>query len=232
VSNATDVAKGSASAILLQDGLSGVVDMVEVGRQIHRRVAVWVINKVAKASQHAVFILVLFLILGRFPISALGVVMLLLLMDFVLVSLATDRQPAGAQPDTWNLAQLTRIGLVIGMLGAGQLMTLILVTNKHDLFTIEQSQTFAWECMYLWGMLSVFTAREKSYFWSSRPSTIMVSIVVIETILVWIVCAVGVPGFDGIGWGYSSMVIGLGAACFVFNDIIKTLYIRYFEKGY
>lgn len=42
VSNATDVAKGSASALLLSEGISGVVSMVEVGRQVHARVQVWV----------------------------------------------------------------------------------------------------------------------------------------------------------------------------------------------
>lgn len=35
VSNATDVAKRSASAIMMKDGLSGILDMIVEGRQIH-----------------------------------------------------------------------------------------------------------------------------------------------------------------------------------------------------
>jgi H+-transporting ATPase len=144
VSNATDVAKGSASALLLNEGISGVVDMVEVGRQVHARVSVWVINKVAKAAQHSVFILVMFLILGRFPISALGVVLLLLLMDFVLISIATDKQPAGHSPSTWRLAQLTRIGLAIGIPGAGELIPIIILSQRWFDMTVGESETLAW----------------------------------------------------------------------------------------
>jgi H+-transporting ATPase len=175
VSNATDVAKGSASALLLDEGLSGVPHMVEVGRRVHSRVVVWVVNKVAKAAMHSVFILVMFLILGRFPVSALQVVLLLLLMDFVLISLATDVQPTGHSPCRWDLAQLTRVGLSIGLPGAGQLCALILVTK--DLFnqTVEENQTTAWLAMFHWGMLAVFSAREKSFFFKSRPSNMLVT---------------------------------------------------------
>ncbi len=38
VSNATDVAKGAASAVLTHDGLSGVIELVHVGRKIHHRI--------------------------------------------------------------------------------------------------------------------------------------------------------------------------------------------------
>lgn len=172
VSNATDVAKGSASTILLNEGLSGVCDIVEVGRQVHRRVVVWVINKVAKASQHSVFILVMFLITGKFPITALGAVLLLLLMDFVLVSLATDVQPPGSAPEEWNLAQLTRIGLAIGLCGSGEMMTLLLAGNKAWGFNDDQLQTFAWQLMFMWGIMTVFAVRERSFFWKSKPSNV------------------------------------------------------------
>jgi len=240
VSNATDVAKGSASAILLADGLSGVVDMVEVGRQIHRRVEVWFINKVTKASLHSIFILVLFLITKDFPVSALQVVLLLLLMDFVLISIATDRQDPGARPGVWNLFQLTRIGLVPGLLGAGQMMALLFGANADYVgtggfnLTETQRHTFAFEMMFLWGMLAVFSVREKSFFWKSWPSSILLGIVVVESIVVVIVCATGLghDEFDGIGWSYSFMNLGLALGCFVINDAAKTMWIRYMEPEY
>jgi len=232
VSNATDVAKGSASALLLRDGLSGVPDMVEIGRQVHRRVCVWVINKMTKAAMQSTFILIMFLILGRFPVTALQVVLLLLLMDFVLISIATDKQPPGHSPARWNLGQLTRIGLSIGVPGAGQILALILVTDHVFDQRDGESQTLAWLAMFLWGMLAVFAAREKSFFWSSRPSNIMLGLIVVELVAVWLVCSLGAPEFDKIGFAMSSAVVGIGFGCFVINDAIKVAYIRTFEKSY
>jgi len=232
VSNATDVAKGSASALLLKDGLSGVPDMVEVGRQVHARVSVWVINKVAKAAMHSTFILILFLILGRFPVTALQVVLLLLLMDFVLISIATDTQPPGHSPSRWNLAQLTRVGLSIGVPGATQILVLILVTDYLYDQPVEESQTMAWLAMFTWGMLAVFAAREKSFFWKSRPSNVMLSLVLLEEVAVWLVCSLGVPELPKIGFAMASAVVGIGFGCFILNDTIKVLYIRLCEKSY
>ncbi len=50
VSNATDVAKGSASAVLTHDGLSGIVALVHTGRRIHHRIETWILNKSQRTS--------------------------------------------------------------------------------------------------------------------------------------------------------------------------------------
>lgn len=101
-------------------------------------------NKIAKAAQHSIFILIAFLILGRFPISALGVVLLLLLMDFVLISIATDQQPAGDAPAVWRLGQLTRVGLAFGIPGAAQMLALIVYSQRWYDLSDEESETLAW----------------------------------------------------------------------------------------
>lgn len=61
----------------------------------------------------------------------------------------------------------------------------------------------------------------------------MTGIVAVEMLLVWIVCAVGMgSGFEGVGWGYSSLIVGGAIGCFVFNDACKTWWIRTFEKDF
>lgn len=46
--NATDVAKGAASAVLTAEGLSPIVPFVTVGRQVHERMITWIINKIVR----------------------------------------------------------------------------------------------------------------------------------------------------------------------------------------
>ena len=42
VSNATDVAKGVASVVLVNEGLLSIVDLVKNGRVIYERITAWI----------------------------------------------------------------------------------------------------------------------------------------------------------------------------------------------
>ena len=69
VSGATDVAKGAASVILTTEGLSGIVDLVAIGRSIYQRVLTWIINKVSRTILKSGFVVIAFLATGKFVIS-------------------------------------------------------------------------------------------------------------------------------------------------------------------
>ncbi len=86
--------------------------------------------------------------------------------------------------------------------------------------------------MFLFGMLSVFAAREKSFFWRSRPSVVMGSLVLLEMVAVWLVCSLGAPGLPKLGFAMASAIMGISIGCFVINDAIKVLWIKAFEHDY
>jgi len=48
VSTATDVAKGAASVVLTEPGLTNIVTLVEQGRTVYQRVLTWIINKISR----------------------------------------------------------------------------------------------------------------------------------------------------------------------------------------
>src|ERR1035437_7781258 len=48
VSTATDVAKGAASVVLTEPGLTNIVALIEQGRTIYQRILTWIINKISR----------------------------------------------------------------------------------------------------------------------------------------------------------------------------------------
>jgi H+-transporting ATPase len=60
-----------------------------------------VVNKIVKTIQTVLFVVVAFLITGDFVVSAFNMLCLLILVDFVTLSLATDNASAGTQPERW-----------------------------------------------------------------------------------------------------------------------------------
>ena len=116
VSTASDVAKGAASVVLTGDGLENIVDLVRVGRMTHQRMLTWIFNKVIKTFQIVVFVVVAFLLTGRFIISVFDVVLLLFVVDFVTLSLSTDNVRGSPKPDSWEISDLVRSSLILGVL--------------------------------------------------------------------------------------------------------------------
>ena len=127
VSGATDVAKGAASVVLTTEGLGGIVDLVTDGRATYQRVLTWIVNKISRTILKAGFVVVAFLVTGRFVISALGMVLLVFMTDFVKIALATDRVRASPRPETWNIGPLVRIAVVLGILMLGEALALLAV---------------------------------------------------------------------------------------------------------
>ena len=116
VSGATDVAKGAASAVLTTDGLANIVDLVKSGRATYQRMLTWIVNKVSRTILKAGFVVIAFLVTGKFVISALVMLLVVCFTDVAHIALATDRVQPSQKPETWNIGPLVRVAVVLGVL--------------------------------------------------------------------------------------------------------------------
>jgi H+-transporting ATPase len=116
VSNATDVAKGAASIVLTQEGLVNILSPIKVGRLMFERINTWILNKIARTILKTCFVVIAFLILGKYVITASAMLIMIFMTDFVKISLATDNVTGSAKPAKWNINGLAKIGIVIGLL--------------------------------------------------------------------------------------------------------------------
>jgi H+-transporting ATPase len=76
VSTATDVAKGAASVVLTEAGLTNIVALVEQGRTIYQRILTWIINKISRTILKAAFVAIAFVVTGKFVVSAFAMLLL------------------------------------------------------------------------------------------------------------------------------------------------------------
>jgi hypothetical protein len=54
---------------VLTDGLANVVDLVKHGRSTYQRVLTWIVNKISRTILKAGFVVIAFLVTGKFVIS-------------------------------------------------------------------------------------------------------------------------------------------------------------------
>ena len=172
VANAADVAKGAASVVLTSEGLAGIVSLVHEGRIVYQRVLTWIINKVSRTILKSAFVAIGFLVTGRLVMSALGIIVLVFLTDFVKITLSTDHVEGSPRPETWDIRTPVLVGAALGVLMVGETLTLLWVGWRlFDLGTQEPVlQTFSFQMLFYFALFSIVSARERRHFWASWPS--------------------------------------------------------------
>jgi H+-transporting ATPase len=231
VSNATDVAKKAASAVLTTEGLEGIVDLVKMGRMTYQRIITWILNKIMKTFQITVFVVLAFLLTGEYIISALHMILLLFLTDFVTLSISTDNVRYSGKPDTWNITGLVKVALFLGILVIAELMFFLYIESSYfGLFSnLGQLHTFTFEMLIYVELLDLLIIRERKHFWNSKPSRFLLLAIGADLVLVFFIAIFGLPGIAPITPATALTVAGLSfVIAFLINDPIKVLLIRKF----
>src|SRR5665213_3610011 len=104
VSDATDAARAAASIVLTTAGLSVIIDAIKESRKIFQRMNSYAIYRIAETLRVLLFVTTVILIFNFFPVTAIQIVMLALLNDGAILSIAYDNVRYRAQPEAWNLS--------------------------------------------------------------------------------------------------------------------------------
>lgn len=169
VSNATDVAKASASVVLTEPGISVIIDAVTISRQTYQRMLTWVINKVTKVIEFVGLLTVSFLWLHEIVLSLLGMSLLVFSNDFVTMSLATDNVKHTSNPNHWNVKNITLASLIPGMLLVVEGLIVIFIGMNYFHLEWERLRTMVMLNLIFNSQFRVLIVRERKHFWSSLP---------------------------------------------------------------
>ncbi len=169
VSNATDVAKASASVVLTEPGTGVIINAVTISRQTYQRMLTWVINKVTKVIEFVGLLTLSFFWLHKIVLSLLGMSLLVFANDFVTMSLATDNVKQTPNPNKWNVRNITLASLVPGMLLVAEGMLVILIGMKYFHLEWEKLRTMVMLNLIFNSQFRVLIVRERRHFWSSMP---------------------------------------------------------------
>jgi H+-transporting ATPase len=234
VSTATDVAKGAASVVLTEPGLTNIVALVEQGRTIYQRILTWIINKISRTILKAAFVAVAFVVTGKFVVSAFAMLLLVFMTDFAKIALATDRVRPSRKPETWSIGGFVSVSVVLGLAMLGETLALLwvgwsrfgLATNNNALYT------FSFLLLLYFAVFSVVSARERRAFWSTMPGKTLVAALMADTLVGTILTRVGLPGLMPLPWWQTLAIFGYAmVCCLVVNDAIKVLIIQWRVPG-
>ena len=117
VSGATDAARAAASIVLLAPGLSVIIDAIKESRKIFQRMNSYAIYRIAETLRVLFFMTLAILVFNFYPVTAVMIVMLALLNDGAILSIAYDNVHYKNKPEAWNMRLVLGISTVLGVIG-------------------------------------------------------------------------------------------------------------------
>ncbi len=229
VSSATDVAKGAASIVLTQEGLVNILSPIKIGRMMFERINTWILNKIARTILKTCFVIIAFLILGKFVMTATALLIIIFMTDFVKISLSTDNVQWSQSPAKWNINGLAKIGIAIGLLMTIEAFGLLYVGLNYFNLRIDSGSlnTFCFEILLFFAIFSIFVVRERNHFWHSAPSKTLLLLLIADMILGIFFTTFGLLSFKAIPLMQTFIVFfSTGACSFIINDFIKFLLFK------
>ncbi|OIQ86280.1 glycerate dehydrogenase [mine drainage metagenome] len=212
VASATDVAKAAAGVVLTDPGLGGVLTVVRAGREVHRRMLTYTLNKTLKTFEITVFLTLGLWLTGEFVISPMLIVLLLFANDFVTMSIATDRVLPAPKPQRWAVRRLVGAAAVFAALSLlFSFSAYWWIRSTQDLST-QQMQTVVFLLLVFTNQACIYVLRTDGRLWSFAPGRWMALASAGDVTLVSLLAA--------LGWLMApvppALVAGLLASCAVF----------------
>jgi H+-transporting ATPase len=230
VSSATDVAKGAASVVLTESGLTNILALVEQGRTIYQRVLTWIVNKISRTILKAAFVSIAFIFTGKFVVSAFVMLLLSFMTDFAKVALATDHVRPSKKPETWSIGGFVVVAVVLGTVMVAEALFLLYIGwSRFGLSANDNAlYTFSFLTLLYLAVFSIVSARERRWFLSTMPSRTLIAALAADALTGTILTRVGIPGLAPLPWGQVLAILGYAmVSCLIVNDAIKVIMIKW-----
>ena len=229
VSGATDAARAAANIVLLTPGLSVIIEAIKESRKIFQRMTSYAIYRISETIRVLLFMTLSILVFNFYPVTAVMIVMLALLNDGAILSIAYDHVRYSDQPEAWNMRAVLGIASVLGVAGVIASFGLFYLGEREFHLSREVIQTLMYLKLSVAGHLTIFVVRTRGPFWSIRPAPILLAAVIGTQIAATLIAVYGLL-MTPIGWGWALAVWGYALAWFVVNDRIKLATYRMFDR--
>jgi len=230
VSSATDAARAAAAIVLLTPGLSVIIDAIKESRRIFQRMNSYAIYRIAETLRVLLFMTLAILVFNFYPLTAVMIVMLALLNDGAILSIAYDNVHYKDKPESWNMRMVLGVSTALGVIGVVAAFGLFYLGERVFHLDRAHIQTLMYLKLSVAGHLTIFLTRTRGPFWSIRPAKILLFAVFGTQAVATLIAVYGLF-MTPLGWGWAGFVWGYALLWFLLNDRVKLLAYRIFDPA-
>jgi H+-transporting ATPase len=230
VSGATDAARAAAAIVLMTPRLAVIIDAIKESRKIFQRMNSYAMYRTAETLRMRLFMTFAILVVNFYPLTAVMIVILALLNDGAILSIAYDNVHYKDEPEAWNMRLVLGIATVLGVVGPVAAFGLFYLGDRVFHLGHPQLQTLMYLMLSVAGHLTIFLTRTRGPFWSIRPARILLIAVLGTQALATLIAVYGLF-MTPLGWGWAMFVWGYALAWFLVSDRVKLVAYRILDPA-
>ncbi len=227
VAGATDAAKSAADVVLTKPGLSVIIDAIKESRKIFERMTNYSIYRIAETVRVLIFLTLSIIVFNFYPLTAVMIVIIALLNDIPIMTIAYDNVRVQGKPVRWNMRGVLIVASLLGATGVVSSFGLFVIGLEVFHLSVGVLQAMIFLKMIVAGHLTLYLARTGTrHFWSRPlPSGIMFWATELTKIPATLFAVYGVF-MSPIGWVLAGFVWGYALFSFLITDQLKIYFFK------
>lgn len=231
VSGATDAARAAADLVLTAPGLSTIVSAVEEARRIFERMNSYAVYRVTETIRIMLFMVTAMLVYNFYPMTAKMIILLALLNDIPIMTIAKDNTWLDPRPVRWQMRRVLTIATVLGFIGVVETFLLLMISWSWLHLSMAVVQTIIFLKLSVAGHLTLFVSRtRKSMFSRPAPAGLLAGAIITTQIVAALLCGFGIF-VTAIPWTYVGLIWAYCLVWVLVEDAAKVLVYRHFDRA-
>jgi H+-transporting ATPase len=231
VAGALDAARAAADLVLTTPGLSVIIDAIKEARKTFQRMTSYAIYRIAETIALLGFITLAILIFRIYPVTAIMIVLIAMINDFSILTIAYDNVRYSNKPEAWNMRFVMGIAGALGVFAVVRSFGMFYLGINVFHLSADTLRTLIYLSLSVGGILTLINARTRAAFWSIRPGRALL-IATIGAMLAATFIAVYGAFMAPLGWRLAGIVWGYSAGMFLIQDRVKLLGYEIFTKAH
>jgi H+-transporting ATPase len=231
VSGATDAARAAASLVLTMPGLSVIIKAVEEARRIFERMNSYAIYRITETIRIMFFMVLAMIVYGFYPITAIMIILLALLNDLPIMTIAYDDTWLDPNPVRWRMHRVLLVSSILGAVGVIETFALLAIAKSWLGVSVAMLQSIIFLKLAVAGHLTLFVARSRKPFFSRPyPAPLLLlailgtqALAILIVVFGWFVTPIPLF-YVGLIWAYC-------LAWIFIEDLAKIIVYRHLDLG-
>ncbi len=233
VSGATDAARAAADIVLMSPGLGVITEAIDEARRIFERMKSYTTFRIAETIRIVVFMTLAIVVYDFYPVTALMIIILALLNDIPIMTIAYDNTKVRMKPVRWDMKEIFILATWLGLAGVISSFLLFWYLISVLDFQLLFVQTLFFAKLVIAGHGTIYNTRIDDWFFKRPYPSLKLFIATFASRIIGTVIAVYGFGFmEPIGWKWAAAMWAYALVWLVFNDIVKMGVLKYYRKLY
>lgn len=234
VQGASDIAKDSSDIILLNKSLDIIVGGIEEGRKVFANSVKYIKATLTSNFGNFFAVAAATLISDYLPLLPLQILLLNLLSDFPMISIATDNVESSdlTKPESYNLREIAFVSIVLGTVST--IFDFIFFSMFYKISpAVLQTNWFMGSVIT--ELVLFFSIRTKRLFYKARRASNFIIILTVSVIAFTFILPFTIIGHDVFNFvsptpRYILLVLTVVVLYFISTETVKLLYYKFLYK--